>query len=336
MIQSMDTKYAYAVARIRAVEQRMLSRSVLERMIEADSAEEAFKVLRDANYGFSAGESTAYNYEQILSEELEKVYNLLMEIAPNPDAFDLFFIKNDYHNLKVHLKAELSNQEVYEHYLAAPSLYSADAVADMFRNRDFSQLPESMQAAVNACFEAFSRTADPQLIDIILDQALYSDLLKLAQKLGNPFVRRIVVIMIDTANLKIVLRTKLINKDWEFLERFLIPGGSFEFEFYQKLLELDFDQFPAEYADTAYSQLLEESMKSFKSSRNLAGFEMLCDNYLMDLLKETKFAIFGIEPLVTYLLAKELEIKNVRIVMVGKINQLAQDVIRERLRETYV
>lgn len=82
MIQSMDTKYAYAVGRIRAIEQRMLSRAALERMIEADSAEDAFRILREANYGFSAGESTALSYEQVLNEELVKVYNLLMEIAP--------------------------------------------------------------------------------------------------------------------------------------------------------------------------------------------------------------------------------------------------------------
>ncbi len=336
MIQSMDTKYAYAVGRIRAIEQRMLSRAALERMIEADSAEDAFRILREANYGFSAGESTALSYEQVLNEELVKVYNLLMEIAPDPKAFDLFFIKNDYHNFKVFLKAELSNQEMAEQYLAEPSLFNPDQVAAMFRERDFSNLPQSMQAAIDACFDAFSKTADPQLIDIILDQALHSDMLALAKQLKNSFVSQIVSSTLDLVNLKIVLRTKLINQDWEFLERFLIPGGSFGSKFYQGLLELEFDQFPQAYEETPYHQLLADSMRKFKASNSLAGFEMLCDNYLMDLLKKTKFAIFGIEPLVTYLLAKELEVKNVRIIMVGKINQLAQDVIRERLRETYV
>ena len=37
MIQSMDTKYAYAVSRIRVIEQQMLSGNVLQRMIEASN-----------------------------------------------------------------------------------------------------------------------------------------------------------------------------------------------------------------------------------------------------------------------------------------------------------
>jgi len=35
-------------------------------------------------------------------------------------------------------------------------------------------------------------------------------------------------------------------------------------------------------------------------------------------------------------MAKETEIKNARIIMVGKINNISNDVIRERLRESYV
>ncbi|MDK2799758.1 MAG: V/A-type H+/Na+-transporting ATPase subunit [Clostridiales bacterium] len=45
---------------------------------------------------------------------------------------------------------------------------------------------------------------------------------------------------------------------------------------------------------------------------------------------------FGIEPLVAYLMAKENEIKIVRIIMVGKINNISNEIIRERLREAYV
>lgn len=336
MIQSMDTKYAYAVSRIRVIEQQMLSGNVLQRMIEAESAEEAFKVLKEVNYGFSANDSSVFDYERILNEEFDKVYQLLMEIAPNPEAFDLFFIKNDYHNLKVYLKAELSNQDVHNQYLAKPSLYSPAKIGDMFRERVFADLPKIMVEAIGACFEAFSKTADPQLIDIIMDQALYRHMSALASKLGNEFISQIVTINIDLANLKIVLRTKLINQGWDFLEQFLIPGGSFGIDFYHDLFEYEFKDFPKAYAETQYSQLAIASMESYKYTDSLAGFEMLCDNYLVNLLKQTKFAIFGIEPLVTYLLAKEMEIKNVRIIMVGKINHLAQDVIRERLRETYV
>jgi V/A-type H+-transporting ATPase subunit C len=44
----------------------------------------------------------------------------------------------------------------------------------------------------------------------------------------------------------------------------------------------------------------------------------------------------NISPLAAYILARENEIKSVRILLSGKINDLPEDSIRERLREMYV
>ena len=46
--------------------------------------------------------------------------------------------------------------------------------------------------------------------------------------------------------------------------------------------------------------------------------------------------VLGPEPVIAYLLAKENEIKIIRIIMVGKINRLPTEEIRERLRDVYV
>ena len=41
-------------------------------------------------------------------------------------------------------------------------------------------------------------------------------------------------------------------------------------------------------------------------------------------------------PLAAYILARENEIKSVRIILSGKINNLSDDSLRERVREMYV
>jgi V/A-type H+-transporting ATPase subunit C len=68
----------------------------------------------------------------------------------------------------------------------------------------------------------------------------------------------------------------------------------------------------------------------------LATLEKFSDNYLLNYIKPAKFAILGIEPVLGYLLAKEHEIKLLRIIMIGKLNGLSSESIREKLRETYV
>jgi V/A-type H+-transporting ATPase subunit C len=56
----------------------------------------------------------------------------------------------------------------------------------------------------------------------------------------------------------------------------------------------------------------------------------------MKLIRDAKYVTFGPEPILAYIYAKESEIKNLRIIMVGKINNIPSEVIRERLREVYV
>ena len=52
-------------------------------------------------------------------------------------------------------------------------------------------------------------------------------------------------------------------------------------------------------------------------------------------LKAAKYVTFGPEPIFAYIAAKETEIKIIRIIMVGKLNNVDTAVIRERVREVY-
>jgi len=70
--------------------------------------------------------------------------------------------------------------------------------------------------------------------------------------------------------------------------------------------------------------------------RNSSGLEKALDDLLMSYIRSARLVTIGVEPLIAWLFAKETEIRNVRMIMTGKINNLPMDMIRERLRETYV
>ena len=56
----------------------------------------------------------------------------------------------------------------------------------------------------------------------------------------------------------------------------------------------------------------------------------------MGLIKEQKSNPFTIGPLLAYIIARQNEINMVRIILSGKLNELPDSVVRERLRELYV
>ena len=78
-------------------------------------------------------------------------------------------------------------------------------------------------------------------------------------------------------------------------------------------------------------------ISSCKDVNGLLLFEKHMENYLTNLLKErVKRMPYGPEIIFAYVHAKEIEIKNLRIALVGRANGLSPDFIKERLRETYV
>lgn len=72
-----------------------------------------------------------------------------------------------------------------------------------------------------------------------------------------------------------------------------------------------------------------------RSGENLEVSEKNLDDYLMDKIKLFKINPFGMESILGFLYAKETEIKNIRIILAGKINNIENNMILERLRQGY-
>ena len=68
----------------------------------------------------------------------------------------------------------------------------------------------------------------------------------------------------------------------------------------------------------------------------LTQFEKDCDDAVLDEVRRAQCVAFGEAPVIAYLAAKEAEILAIRIILTGRLADLAPDIIRERLREAYV
>lgn len=330
-----DTCYAYAVARIRAIEKKLLDKAGIDRMVDAKSPEDSLKVVIEAGYGDPSGDLLqVQDYEKLLKEEQKKVYELIKEIAPEPEIFDLFLHRNDYHNLKVLIKSEFLGQDNDEIFVDFGTI-SVNKLKVMVKDRNLSEMPKIMRDAVEECIDTFNRTGDSQSIDLILDRASFGHMKEIAKKSGYDFLIRLVEIMADIANIKIFLRIKKLGKSWDFLQKVLLPGGSIDSKALIENFDGSIDNFINMLFYKPYGKLT-EGLESFKASGSMTKFEKLSDNFIILYAKKSVYKPLSIEPLVGYIIAKENEIKNIRIIMVGKINGIPNDIIRERLRESYV
>lgn len=331
-----DTKYAYAVARVRVLETRLLEKGQIDRMVEARNAQEALQVLGETVYGNAVAElESVYHYEELLGRELGRAYQTVRSFYPEPALVDIFAAKYDVHNLKVLLKAHFQGIEPDETILSTGAgSIPLDSLKAMFREENFRDLPPALRAAVEEIREAFVQEPDPQLIDIILDRALYEHIFAMAAKL--PFLQELFTHKANLVNIKTFLRVKNLGRDWAFLEKVLLPGGDLDRDIFRELLDEPLEVFSDRLAMSPYAQVVEEGIREWQERQSLTRFEKLADDFLLHFVREKKHASFGPEPLVGYLMAKENELKLIRIIMVGKINRLPTEEIRERLRDVYV
>ena len=332
-----EALFAYGVGRIRAIEKRLLDRSKLEKMIDSKTPEDALKILIDAGYGESSGGisySRANGYERLLREERKKLYRLLSELTEKSDALNVFLLNNDYHNIKVLLKAEFLGINA-DDLLLEPATIPVENMKMIIRDRSFKQMPGYMSQAIEESIDIFNRTRDPQQIDLILDRAYFRHIVELANNAGLDFIKEFVVTSIDLTNIKTFIRLKRLNMPVDFLKKNLIQGGKIDINTFIDSAGKPLEAFIETMKKTSYEKIFTKD-GNVSQDINIASFEKRTDDYIMAMIKKGKYKTFGIEPLIGYLLAKETEFKNIRIIMVGKINNITSDIIRERLRETYV
>jgi len=336
MLKINQDDYAYSTARIRAKEIKLLDSARLERMLEAVTPEEAYKTLNEAEYG-TGGDSAGnvYSFETLLSEEMKKTYALLEEIAPQIEVVRAFQRRHDFFNVKVLLKAEFMNQDPPA-ILMDTGTFDKEAIKTMIRERDYDEMPAIMRQAIADIYDIFPRTQDPQIVDSILDKASYEQLAVDLKGIDNQFLHELADIMIDITNIKTFIRARIIGKTWDFLKKQLVRGGEISEKIYSENNDKPVNSFVGDIRHTRYGDVVYKGWELYKARKNISGLEKLLEDYLMETVRKARLITMGVEPFIAWLFAKEAEIRNVRIIMTGKINGLSNDLIRERLRMVYV
>jgi V/A-type H+-transporting ATPase subunit C len=124
--------------------------------------------------------------------------------------------------------------------------------------------------------------------------------------------------------------------DREFLKKVLLPQGSLPIDRLSSGLDEPLETLITSLAMSDYAELIGEGVREWLEKGTASRLEKLSDDYITAYLKQGKWMPFGFEALVGYLWAKEIEIKNIRLVLVGKINRLPAEAIRERIRNVYI
>ena len=309
-----NTSYASAVAAVRAMENSLLTHSDIEQLIASKSKAEYNSLI------------SAKGSEQAT---LEDVWDMLRAYAPNDRELEILLYKNDFHNLKAALKAVISGKEP-QHYFIRPTNLDLDKLVVAIKSKEYEDLPEYIRKTAQEAYELLTRTLDGQLSDSVIDTAALEAMQRAAYRHGGKFMRRYAEMTALYADIKTAYRCALMKKPKSFIET--AAGGTSELDkdsLVKAALE-GVDGLFAYLENTQYS----DAAKLLRESP--AKFEKLCDDEMIELAQTSRMTAFGTEPLAAYYLAKEAEIKNLRIISVCKESGTDRETITERMRKLYV
>lgn len=330
-----DSRYLFAVGRIRVLEKRLMPRQAMVRLLESRSEEEMGRVLGD--YGYSEvmdDERTIHDFEDMLSLHLKRNYELIGELSANSPVVHLYRRRYDFHNIKTLLKAEMLGEDP-EPALSSLGEIPVSLMKDVLSGKAKEISPELDQvvADVRAYLD---NEGDSQVIDLLVDKAYISYISGVKGEIGLPFFNKLVAMQIDLGNLKTLIRIRRMGSPRRLLSNALLPGGDVDNRLvWLRLYDRSNDEILSALRLTSYASIANAGGGEWLHKGQISKLEHLSDNFTLNYLDKSRAVTAGLEPLISYLLKKEKEIKILRIILVGKINAIPLELIRERLTVFY-
>lgn len=322
----MKNSYAYAVARIRALEVSLFSNGTVEQLISIPDYESCLNFLEEKGWGGSEDEGSG---EDILATEESKIWQVVKELNIDMDNFEVLALPGRFHNLKAAIKESVTGKEGLNIYYESGSP-SGEEIKNIISQKDFAALPDNMSKIAEEAYERMLHTGDGQLCDLLIDRACLNAVYRAGKDSGVDIIKNYAESVVAVADIKIAVRSHKTGKTIDFMEAAMAPCHSLSVDRLAKAA-LAGEEAIIDYLDqTIYAE------GGAALAESSSAFERWCDNRIINTIKSEKYNAFTIGPVIAYVIARQNEIKTVRIILSAKQSGLPEESVRERVREMYV
>lgn len=324
--------YPFAGAGIKIKETRLIKKERLLRIMEAKTAEVAYRAFMETGYG--SGESAGASYfEQLIKREMKNTYDYLFRVVPDINAFSLFLLKNDYLNLKILMKLSVKKEPLLGAALKDNGTIPADDLKSAVEDKKYDSLPAEMKEALVVIDKQFSVKEDVSIIGLYLDAAYAKHSMRAAKSIKHSFIMDYMKAYADITNVISFMRLRLLEFGKEVFKKVYIKGGSYDEKLFFDIYEAGLDSVSHFFARREYEKPLLPAFEGFKRTGSLYMLEKARDEYLISIINKRKNDVFTIAPAIAYMLEKEREADNVRLIMTAKLNGKDIEFISDRIKE---
>ena len=238
---------------------------------------------------------------------LSAAVKLVRSFSPVPALFDSLLYKYDAANLKLCIKARITDAP-------RPALFpfgtvGADEAYSAAEKNSFEAFPEGIRAGAEKALADYASTGEARAIDLALDAGCFEDTAKSAAASGVPLLSKLCGVRADSANVTAYLRiakTALSDSAKRALfDRAFVSGGTLTCEKFESG-EFSTDALASSLYGTELSALLRSADAGTDAVREVEAY---FDSKSEELLSAIKFVAFGPEVLCAFIVEHESDVR---------------------------
>ncbi|MEG1913739.1 MAG: V-type ATPase subunit [Acidaminococcaceae bacterium] len=315
-----QASYEYAVGRVSALSSRMLDAAQLRRISEAADVNEALILLLETGYGgnLSADQINNQEIDYVIRAQLQMSRKMIWELTPAPELTGLFLMEVDAHNIKTLLKARLLEIDAPDVLIEGGTM-PVDIIRESINSRSYERMPDAFRIAMDKIETELQRNVDPLLFSAQIDGAMFNHIQSvLEQTSDHSFVQEYFSLMADFQNARSVVRSRLMNWDADKLRPLLLNCGEIEHTVLLEAMDTPFEQLGAKLNRGSHGKLISQAIEEYVSTGNTPILKRKMETVLMSILRNAKWDMFSLGPVVGYLMGREAEAKALRIIFGAK------------------
>jgi V/A-type H+-transporting ATPase subunit C len=132
-----------------------------------------------------------------------------------------------------------------------------------------------------------------------------------------------------------MLRLKFTtSQSQDYDERLFLKGGFLELDRLKHGLQLGYEALGALFFVTPYYEVVNSGAAYLSSDKSFLKLEQHSDEHLLGFLRTTVQIATGPQPIIAYFLAKENEIRTVRLILTAKKDHLGTQLILDRISQS--
>lgn len=332
-------KFVYPNAKFEAIGNPFITDSELNRIVENKNLVD-FKDALNASKDYNLSGDNIFELQQSLNDNLLQTIEMMQKDSSKKmkEFYDMYIEKIDVYLVKNTIKNKLDDRKIDEKIFDQAILIKTKTLLQKIIDAEKENLPEILKTYgfEKEVFDVFS---DENIDYLKLDTAIDKHIINKIRQVKVPYKcdkakELFVNYILDIINIKNILRAKQLGYDEESIKKLLLGVGQ-EIASW-KLKEIsEVDSVPqaiSRLEGTSYYNVLKDAIEEYNKAGSVQIFENALDALLLKLVKNISTQNYAsIGPTIRFIVSKEFEIKNLKIIVKGIGEGLPIDIIKPLL-----